>query len=138
MSELTEQLRNELKDREYREGYDEALLDHRIATQIRVIREQRALTQSQLAEAAEMKQSRISAMEDEDYGSWSVNTLRRIAYALGVRLKVEFVEWGDILTEVETSDRAHLQRRRFEDDPAFTEDAVEMEPALTSSERSRP
>ena len=42
MSELTERLRNELKDREYREGYDEAFLDHRIATQIRVIREQRA------------------------------------------------------------------------------------------------
>jgi transcriptional regulator with XRE-family HTH domain len=136
MSELTEQLRNELKDSEYREGYDEAFLDHRIATQIRVIREQRGLTQSQLAEAAEMKQSRISAMEDEDYGSWSVNTLRRIAYALGVRLKVEFVEWGDILTEVETSDRAHLQRRRFEDDPAFTEDDVaaveEMAATLTS------
>jgi transcriptional regulator with XRE-family HTH domain len=132
MSELTEQLRNELKDREYREGYDEAFLDHRIATQIRVIREQRGLTQSQLADAARMKQSRISHMEDEDYGSWSVNTLRRIAYALGVRLKVEFVEWGDILTEVETSDRAHLQRRRFEDDPAFMEETVEMETALTS------
>ncbi|MEA2162294.1 MAG: hypothetical protein QOK37_421 [Thermoanaerobaculia bacterium] len=136
MSELTDQLRVELQDREYREGYDEALLDHRIATQIRVLREQRGLTQSQLAEAAEMKQSRISAMEDEDYGSWSVNTLRRIAYALGVRLKVEFVEWGDILTEVETSDRAHLQRRRFEDDPAFTKDDVatveELETTLAS------
>ncbi len=67
--------------------------------------------------------------------------MRRIAYALGVRLKVEFVEWGDILTEVKTSDRAHLQRRRFEDDPAFMDDAAdaieEMEPALTSSDRSR-
>ena len=119
MSELIEQLRSELKDRAYREGYDEAFLDHRIATQIRVIREERPLTQSQLAKAAGMKQSRISAMEDEDYGSWSINTLRRIAYALGVRLKVEFVEWGDLLHDVEHSGREDLERKRFEEDPAF-------------------
>jgi transcriptional regulator with XRE-family HTH domain len=120
MSALTETLREELQDREYREGYDEAFLDHRIAAQLRVIREQRGLTQKQLADAAGMKQSRISAMEDEDYGSWSVNTLRRLAYALGVRLKVEFVEWGDLLFDVEHSGRQNLQRRSFEEDPLFT------------------
>lgn len=136
MSALTEKLRVELQDREYREGYDEAFLDHSIATQIRVIREQRGLTQKQLADAADMKQSRISAMEDEDYGSWSVNTLRRVAYALGVRLKVSFEEWGTLLSDIDRADRAGLQRRAFEDDPAFksqdeiVETLIGLEPTL--------
>jgi transcriptional regulator with XRE-family HTH domain len=119
MSELTERLRTELRDREYREGYDEAFLDHKIATQIRVLREQRGLTQKQLAKEAAMSQSRISEMEDQDYGSWSINTLRRLAYAFGVRLDVTFKEWGDLLTQVEHSSREDLERASFEDDPAF-------------------
>jgi transcriptional regulator with XRE-family HTH domain len=119
MSALTEQLRQELRDREYREGYDEAFLDHHIATQIRAIREQRGWSQSELANAAGMKQSRISAMEGLDYGSWSVNSLRRVAYALGVRLRIDFAEWGDLLEDIERSGTADLQRRAFEDDPVF-------------------
>lgn len=122
MSELTERLRSELRDREYREGYDEALLDHRIATQIRVIREQRGWTQQQLADAAQMRQSRISAMEDEDYGSWSINTLRRIAHALDVRLSVEFDEWGTLLDDVDYAGRKDLERRPFKEDPAFQQE----------------
>lgn len=119
MSELTDRLLHELQDREYREGYDEALLDHVIASQIKVIREQRDLTQTGLAKAAGMKQSRISEIEDEDYGSWSINTLRRVAHALGVRLRVYMEEWSTILEDVERSDRNDLERRRFEDDPVF-------------------
>jgi transcriptional regulator with XRE-family HTH domain len=119
MSELSEKLRRELCNQEYREGYDEAFLDHLIATQIRVIREQRQLTQGQLAEATGMKQSRISAIEDEDYGSWSVNTLRRVAYALGVRLRVYFDEWGTLLDDIDRAGRADLERRPFDEDPAF-------------------
>lgn len=133
MSELTEKLRTELQDREYREGYDEAFLDFKIATQIRVIREQRGWNQKDLAKAAGMSQSRISEMEDQDYGSWSVNTLRRLAYALGVRLNVEFEEWGNLLREVDEASREDLQRRSFEEDPAFLTSSMPDEQFVKST-----
>jgi transcriptional regulator with XRE-family HTH domain len=136
MSGLIERLRVELRDREYREGYDEAYLDHHIATQIRAIREQRGWSQSDLAKAADMKQSRVSAMEDSDYGSWSINTLRRIAYALGVRLRVDFAEWGQLLEDIERSGRADLQRRPFDEDPAF-QGAVRESKARLSDDQSK-
>jgi transcriptional regulator with XRE-family HTH domain len=123
MSELVETLREELRDPEYRKGYDESFLNHLIATQIRVVREQRGLTQAELAKKTGMKQSRISAIEDEDYGSWSVNTLRRVAHELGVRLRVYLEEWGTLLDDVEHAGRKDLERRKFEDDPEFHDTA---------------
>jgi transcriptional regulator with XRE-family HTH domain len=136
MSELSEVLREELREREYREGYDEGFLDHWIATQVRVVREQRGMTQAELGKAAGMKQSRISAIEDEDYGSWSVTTLQRIAHALGVRLRVELAEWSTLLQDVGRASRADMERRRFEDDPVFAK--FEAEPEMISPLPVRP
>src|SRR5712692_5991842 len=88
MNELVEQLRLEFKDEECAYTYVDEFLNAAIATQIKVIREQRGLSQEQLAEKTGMKQERISVLEDVNYGSWSVTTLKRIARALGVTLKV--------------------------------------------------
>ena len=52
-----------------------------VATQIKVLREQRVMTQAALAEKADMRQPRLSVMEDAGYSNWSINTLKRLARA---------------------------------------------------------
>jgi len=119
MSALREKLQQEFLDEEYRYAYDEEFANSRMATQIKVIREQTPLTQAELAERAGMKQSRISTLENVNYSAWSISTLRRLARALGVRLSFKFESWGEMLPEVESFSRESLQRPPFEKDPAF-------------------
>jgi transcriptional regulator with XRE-family HTH domain len=114
-----------LKDEDYRYAYDEEFANSRMATQIKVIREQREeMTQARLAEKAGMRQSRISALENVDYSAWSISTLRRLARALGVRLTFKFESWGELLSEVEEFSREALQRPDFEHDRAFQENEM--------------
>ncbi len=119
-----------LKDEDYRYAYDEEFADSRMATQIKVIREQREnMTQAQLAEKSDMRQSRISTLENVDYSAWSISTLRRLARALGVRLSFKFESWGELLSEVESFSREALQCPDFEHDPAFAGVPAEAMPA---------
>ncbi len=110
MNELVEQLRLEFKDEECAYTYVDEFLNAAIATQIKVIREQRGLSQEQLAEKTGMKQERISVLEDVNYGSWSVTTLKRIARALGVTLKVSFETFGSIIDDIANFSRNSLER----------------------------
>lgn len=107
------------QDREYRATYAESFLDTTIATQIRVLREQRGWTQGQLADYAGMKQSRISALEDANYSGWGVKTLTRLARAFDVPLSVTFGSFGRLLVEIDQFNRKTLERPEFKDDPAF-------------------
>jgi len=67
-----------------------------------------------------MKQSRISAIEDVDYSSWSVETLRRLAEAFDLVLRVEFNSFGELLEEVDNLSREALERPSFNDDEVFS------------------
>lgn len=99
--EMTERLWERFADPEYLKVYNESLIDTTVATQIQTMRDQREWTQAALAKRAGMKQSRISEMEDADYSSWTVTTLRRLAAAFGCGLIVRFappseiVDWAD-------------------------------------------
>jgi transcriptional regulator with XRE-family HTH domain len=121
MTGIIKRLLSNLRDEEYRYAYDEEFSNAQMATQIKAIREQRGFTQTKLAELADMKQSRISALEDVNYSAWSISTLRRIARALGVRLVFRFESWGSLLAEVASFNRTGLEKPAFEDDPAFKE-----------------
>jgi transcriptional regulator with XRE-family HTH domain len=113
----TERLRNSFKDPEYADAYAHSALNSYIATQIKVIREQRGWTQGELAEKAGMMQPRIAVMEDVDYSSWSINTLWRLARAFHLRLKVSFEEFGTLPREVDSFTRSNLERLPLENDP---------------------
>jgi transcriptional regulator with XRE-family HTH domain len=126
MSELVERLKKELHNEDYRYAYDEEFSNSRMATQIKVLREQQELKQSELAELAGMKQSRISELENVNYNSWSISTLRRLARALGVRLSFAFESWGELLPEADTFGRRAFERPRFEKDPTFQAGKSEM------------
>lgn len=115
--------REKLRDKEYRTSFAESFLDTSIASQIRVLREQRDWTQSKLAEEAGMKQSRISALENADYSKWTIGTLKRLARAFDVPLNVAFGTYGKLLIEVDQFGRASLERPEFAKDPAFANEA---------------
>lgn len=119
MTSKREVLSAEFHDPEARRDYAELFGDSSIALQIKVLRLQRGLSQKELAERTGMKQSRISAMEQADYSSWSIKTLRRLAEAFDLALVVRFESFGVLLDSALSSTRKSLERPSFKDDPAF-------------------
>jgi transcriptional regulator with XRE-family HTH domain len=119
MSELVDKLRSEFQDEEYRHSYAEECLNTMIASQIKVLREERELTQSALAKSAEMLQPRLSVMENADYSSWSVSTLKRLARALDLALSVKFEAFSEVILDFEEMSKETLSRPSFKDDPMF-------------------
>jgi len=112
MSDISDELRSEfLADKEYAHGYMESYIDAYIATQIKVLREQREWSQEELANETDMKQARISVLENIDYASWSVSTLRRFARAYDLVLKVSFEEFGAEIERMSEFGAEGLERR---------------------------
>lgn len=119
MKELLERMRRDFQHEDYRYAYVEPHLNAFIAAQIKVLREARRMNQQQLADAIGTKQSGISRLENCNYDSWKVDTLRKLARAFGVRLRITFEEFGTLPLEVATFRPETLARRKFEEDPVF-------------------
>jgi transcriptional regulator with XRE-family HTH domain len=120
VNELIEQLRIPFTDdKEYRSAYAESFMNSSVAAQIKVLREQRELSQQELADLVGTKQAGISRLENVNYTSWKVETLTRLARAFDVRLKITFEEFGTLPDEVDRFGRHSLQREPFESDPVF-------------------
>jgi len=136
MKELRNTLVEEFKDKEVRDIYCKEFLNASIATQIKVLREQRNMTQTELAELAGMKQSRIATIEDVNYSARSINTIRRIAEALDLALTVQFDNFGSKLFDILNLSRESLERDSFDDDPAFQEELGAESITLTVSRQN--
>lgn len=119
MSELLEKLRPEFQDREYRHAYAEECLNAIIAAQIKALREQREMTQTQLADATGMAQPRIPLLEDASYENWTLRTLKRFAKAFDTALSVKFESFSRVIQDFENMSRESLQRPDFAHDSAF-------------------
>ena len=123
MNAFREDVMLNYQDQKYLEMFWQEFLSVWIAAQIRVLRESRGWTQQVLAEKAKMKQPRISALEDADYSSWTVATLKRLARAFGVTLSVEFRSYGRLLRDFDRYKREGLEEPPLSEDRAF-DDAV--------------
>ena len=119
MSELLEQLRQSFTDKEYRDSYSESFMNSYVAAQIKVLREQYPLTQGELGEKIGTSQPGVARFENVNYSSWKVETLRKIARALNVRLKITFEEFGTLPDDIDGFRREALLRAPFERDPVF-------------------
>jgi transcriptional regulator with XRE-family HTH domain len=117
MNAMHEALREELKDQEYSEGYAESFLDSYVATQIKVLREQAGLSQEALGKLVGTRQGVISRIENVNYSKWNVATLKKLARAFNVRLRVSFETYGSLISEVEAFSRENLQRAPRDKDP---------------------
>jgi transcriptional regulator with XRE-family HTH domain len=81
---------------ERREAYMEASVEQGIAWQIKINREKRGLSQSQLATLLDTKQPAISRLEDPDYGAHSLDTLLSIAKAFDCALQLRFISYSQL------------------------------------------
>jgi hypothetical protein len=68
---------------------------------------------------AGMLQPRLSVLEDSSYSSWSISTLRRLARAFDLTLKVSFESFASFIFDFESLGRETLERTSFKDDPLF-------------------
>ena len=73
-----------MRNKEYRDFFVAAHTSNTISGQIYSMRKARSWTQSDLAGRCDMKQSRISALEDPDFENVEIGTLQRIASAFDV------------------------------------------------------
>jgi transcriptional regulator with XRE-family HTH domain len=130
-SSLREDLIRTSNDKEYRHAYAEESLNVSVATQIKVLREQRNMTQQHLAEEAGMKQSMISRYENVNYSSWNISTLRKLAKAFDVDLEVRFRSFREMVESVDNFSRETLQVPKFTEDPYFqaVQPAAEGQPS---------
>lgn len=93
-----------------------------VALQIRALRHKKAWTQEELAKRAGLHQNQISALEEctwESRGQPTLETLRKIARAFDVRLRVSFETWSSLVDEFCASPDIHVPLSFYED-PEFT------------------
>lgn len=128
MSKLLERLRENFQDEEARYAYVDAFLNASIAAQIKSYRDAEGMSQQDLADKIGTKQSGISRLENANYSSWKVETLRKLARAFGLRLRISFEEFGTIVPEVENFERRLLRKRPFMKDPKFHPALVTQKP----------
>jgi transcriptional regulator with XRE-family HTH domain len=69
-----------------------------VSAQLHALRLRRGWTQAKFAQEADMKQSRVSAMEQPGAVNFNLETLVRSAAAHGVGLAVKFVPFSEMLT----------------------------------------
>jgi transcriptional regulator with XRE-family HTH domain len=112
------------EDEEIAHAYADEFLNMSIATQVRVLREERILTQEQLGNLAGMKQERISVLENVNYSSWSINSLRKLAKAFDVRLKVSFETFGSLIADMNNFNRGALERISRNEERRLTKKAA--------------
>ncbi len=80
-------LAKELKDKEFRKGYEQESARLALVQKIRQARQAKKMTQSAVAQKASMPQSVIARLESGDHGV-SLETLSRVAHALGKRVEI--------------------------------------------------
>ncbi len=84
-------LKEQLKDDEFRKGYEEEGVYAQVAIQIARLRTRRKISQKKLAQLLHTSQQTVSRLEDPHNASYSLRTLIKLAHALGKELKVQFV-----------------------------------------------
>ncbi len=123
-----------LADADYRRAFFDDFLNVSVAAQIRANRKSRTWSQKELAARAGMEhQSRISEMENVNYGSWSISSLRRLAAAFDLALSVRFESFGTALMHHHAFESNLVQ-------PSFAQDALmhgEAEGLATCGEPTR-
>jgi len=100
----------------YRDAYTEQRVKTALPQQIRTIRLNRNLTQSDLAKLAHTTQTVIARVEDINYGNLSLNTLLKIAQAYDVGLLVKFVPYSRLVQEFEDRSNDALDVPEFQQD----------------------
>src|SRR5688572_23454333 len=82
MKSLKRHLQEELQSKDFRIGFEKELRLARLAVQIAKQREEKGLTQAELAVRAHITQQQVSKVEHAGASGFNVNTLFRVCDAL--------------------------------------------------------
>lgn len=97
MSERSDLISRLCNERDFRGSYLRAKLNVLISSQIFALRKRFFGTQEAFADANDMKQSRVSAMETPGATNFNLETLIRVAATSKVGLIVKFVPFSEML-----------------------------------------
>lgn len=109
-------LLSKLKNKEYRDSYCEDYVKSHISFQVKVLREQRGLSQKDLAKLSGTKQAAISRIEDPEYGKLNISTLLKLSSVFDVSLSVKFVPYSSFLEEYTNSSFNSMRCSSFNDE----------------------
>ncbi|MGB6385278.1 MAG: helix-turn-helix transcriptional regulator [Terriglobales bacterium] len=132
-------LLDSLKDHEFRSAFNLENVYAAICFQLRVLREQRNLSQGAFGKRVEpkMAQERISILEDPNAESKpTLNTLLRLADAADVGLEVRFVPFSRVLLRSVHTDGHELEVDSFDEELPFLEEQLAFEIQLENVQAS--
>ena len=112
MTSLLESLRNQ----EYRPAFVNARVRASVALQIRAIREQRHMTQTQLGKTLGMAQPWVSKLENPEYGKMTVATLLRLAEAFDTDLEIKFRPFSTTIDTLPRQGPDYFRVRAFDEE----------------------
>jgi len=91
-STFEEELTERLQDAEFARLFAQEREALRLGAEIARLRKLAGLSQRDLAAIAGMRKQNVARLESQDYTSYTLKTLQRVAGALGKRLEVRFVD----------------------------------------------
>lgn len=96
---IDDRIREDLEDPEFRQGFAEASEAWDMVIELARIRQEKGLTQEQLAEMVGTKQQNIARIENPAYEGHSLGLLRKVARALGMVVRVQFLPFEQVIEE---------------------------------------
>ena len=106
----------EWQDAEYRQAAMEGTVENLISWQVRINREERGMTQKDLAELMGTRQSAISRLEDPEGGDVLVSTLVKAAHAFDCALVVRLMDYAEFAATTHDVRPVRLFAAGFADD----------------------
>lgn len=105
-----------LANKRAREAYVAAELINGIASQIRVLRQQRGWSQKELADKLGTTQGVVSRLEDPSYGRFSIKTLLDLSSIFDVSIIARFLPFSQAVPATWETGRKSLEADAFEED----------------------
>lgn len=112
-SQRIKSLRNQLNNKEFRDGYVESHVKMFIAEQIKFLRSGK--TQKEFAKLIGTTQSVISRLENPEYGKVTIQTLLEIASKLDIALIVRFANYAEFLVATDDFSEQALKPSPYSD-----------------------
>ncbi|MFZ0758461.1 MAG: helix-turn-helix transcriptional regulator, partial [Candidatus Sulfotelmatobacter sp.] len=125
MTLVRQNLAAKFTDKAYRDAFVAEQIFSRLPLKIRCLREEQGMTQRQLGDVAGMAQTWVSKLEDPNYGKLTIATLLKVASALDVGLKIDFVPYSAVLREAVYRTGASFSVPSFKVDAGFSSAGVE-------------
>lgn len=116
ISKSMESTFSRLESKRARDAFVAAELVNSIASQIRILRQQRGWSQKELAEKLGTTQGVVSRLEDPSYGRFSIKTLLELGSIFDVSIIAKFLPFSQAVPATWDTSREALEADSFDED----------------------